>query len=502
MTLLLLFLMGSALILFITKARSPSAYWMASVLIGWFLSMSGLVLFLAKFGGFYYRVNTVLFFNDAIRNFLLQSPLQIGDISRMITIGRSVFIFGLLGLAFTLYFSRPFGKLWKWYALNSLLPLLNIVFYDPVVYKWILSTVERQYTFAIGWVTRGWLVLSALLAFILILWRYKKITIPWIKKQLSFILLGLLGLNGFYFYLGFMGPLQVTDIRTYYVLYSDFSNFNPPLSLFEWYFSILFTGGVSLVSLAAIWRYTRVEKNMGKLDLRLERKIKTADMGTKIFTHALKNQLLTLQVLNKKMEKTLHSAESGPADASRSQLRLQLEQSEAIIHHTLDRLDQLYKSFKTNHLQLRPVSVRELMDSLVVRIRGIPESIRIDCEAPAGDLKILADAGHLSDALHNVIVNAVEAIDSRSEGRVRIKAYSEEKWLVILISDNGKGIEPEKLGEIFDPFYTSKNTNRNWGLGLSYTKQIITGHFGHIDVSSAPGTGTTFQIFLPIYVTD
>ncbi|RRJ65032.1 sensor histidine kinase [Paenibacillus oralis] len=501
MTLLLLFLMGSALILFVTKARSPSAYWMACVLFGWFLSMSGLVLFLAKYGGFYFKVNRVLFFNEAIRNVLLHSPLQIGDISRMITIGRSVFIFGLLGLSITLYLNKPFKKLWKYIALNSFLPILNIVFYDPVVYKWILNTVERKYTFVIGWGTRGWIVLSALAAFYLIWWRYQNITIPWIKKQISFILLGLLALNGFYFYLGFMGPLQVTDIRTYYVLYSDFSNFNPPLTLFEWYFSILFTGGVSLVSLLAIWRYTRVEKNMGKLDLRLERKIKTADMGTKIFTHALKNQLLTLQVLNKKMEKTLKHREER-SDAADLRLLGQIEQSEAIIQHTLDRLDRLYKSFKTNYLQLRPVSAGAFMEELIGSLQGIPDSVRVEYEAPGGDPKILADAVHLSDALHNVIVNAVEAIGSPQGGRVRIEAYSEEKWLVIRINDNGNGIEPEFLGDIFDPFYTSKNTNRNWGLGLSYTKQVVSGHFGQIDVTSAPGAGTTFQIFLPVYITD
>lgn len=501
MTLLLLLLMGAALILFVAKARSPSAYWMACVLFGWFLSMSGLVLFLAKYGGFYFKVNRVLFFNEAIRNVLLHSPLSIGDISRMITIGRSVFIFALLGLAITLYLNKPFKKLWKHYALNSFLPILNIVFYDPVVYKWILNTVERQYTFVIGWITRGWIVLSALVAFVLILRRYRSITIPWIKKQISFILLGLLALNGFYFYLGFMGPLQVTDIRTYYVLYSDFSNFNPPLTLFEWYFSILFTGVVSIVSLLAIWRYTRVENNMGKLDLRLERKIKTADMGTKIFTHALKNQLLTLQVLNKKMEKTaqLQEEQSSAVDL---QLLQQIDQSGAIIQHTLDRLDRLYKSFKTNYLQLRPVSVSALMEELAGSLKGIPDSVRIEFETLQGNPNILADAGHLTEALHNVVVNAVEAIDSDHGGRVRIEAYSEDKWLVIWIIDNGNGIAPEKLGEIFDPFYTSKNTNRNWGLGLSYTKQIVSGHFGHIDVTSVPGAGTTFHLFLPIYITD
>ena len=99
MTILLILLMIAAITLFIAKARNPSAYWMGLVLVGWFLSMSGLILFIAKFGGFYYRVNSVLFFNDTIRNMLLIAPIKIEGISRMLTVGRSLFIFSFIRMS-------------------------------------------------------------------------------------------------------------------------------------------------------------------------------------------------------------------------------------------------------------------------------------------------------------------------------------------------------------------------------------------------------------------
>ncbi|KIL40375.1 hypothetical protein SD70_14185 [Gordoniibacillus kamchatkensis] len=279
MTILLLMLMAASISLFITKAKHPSAYWTGLVLFGWFLSMSGLILFIAKYGGFYYRINTVLFFTDSIRNLLLYSPISIDTISRLITVGRSLFIYSLLGLSITLFYYRPFRQIWRLYLLNTILPLANMIFYDPIVYRWALGLIEPEWTYAIGWITRGWLIVSGLVSIGLMLWRYRRITVPWLKKQVKYILLGVFALVLFYFYLGFLGPLQVTDIRTYYVLYSDFTNYNPPLTVTEWYISIFFTGLLSLISIVFIWRYTAVEKKLGKPDLHLERKLNTANMA-------------------------------------------------------------------------------------------------------------------------------------------------------------------------------------------------------------------------------
>ncbi|GIP35525.1 PAS domain-containing sensor histidine kinase [Paenibacillus sp. J2TS4] len=495
MTILLFLLMLAAITLFITKARNPSAYWMGFVLVGWFLSMAGLILFIAKYGGFYYKVNIVLFFHDSVRNFLLHLPISIEGISRMITVGRSVFIFSLIGLSVSLLYYRPFIKLWKIYALNAIFPLANIVFYDPIIYKWALGAMDREVTYFAGWLTRGWLVVSALISLYLMVKKYRKVTIPWVKKQSKYILLGVFSLVLFYFYLGFLGPLQVFDVRTYYVLYSDFSNFNPPLTLFGWYSSIGLTGILSLVSILSIWRYTEVEKTMGKSDLQLERKLNTANMGARVFTHAIKNQLLMIQLLVQQAKRQAAAeSKSGTLEAENT-----LAKAEGIVSHTLDRLDQLYNSFKTSHLQLRPVSVQALMQMTLERLSLVPEHLWLECELPDRKTMVLVDANHMSEALYNVIINAVEAVKEQKDGWVKISAYVEEKWVLFQIIDNGPGI-PEELQEtIFDPFYTNKNTTKNWGVGLSYAKHVAMGHYGRIHVDSKPGEGSAFQIIIPLY---
>jgi signal transduction histidine kinase len=76
----------------------------------------------------------------------------------------------------------------------------------------------------------------------------------------------------------------------------------------------------------------------------------------------------------------------------------------------------------------------------------------------------------------------------------------EDNWLIIKIEDNGTGIAQDQIDMIFDPFYTNKNTTKNWGVGLSYAKQIVKGHYGDIHVESKPGTGSSFQLLLPIYL--
>ncbi len=488
-------LMVAAIALFITKARNPSAYWMGFVLFGWFLSIAGLILFIAKYGGFYYKVNIVLFFNDDIRNLLLNSPIKIEGISRMITVGRSMFIFSLIGLSLSLLSSRTIWKQWHIYALSLLLALANIIFYDPVIYKEALTVMERHYTYMVGWLTRGWIVISALTAVSIMIWSYRKITIPWVKQQSRFIILGVCSLVLFYFFLGFMGPLQVFDVRTFYVLYSDFSNFNPPLTLIQWYLSIVFTGVLSLISIVSIWKYAEIVNKMGKNDLHLQRKLKTANMGAQVFTHAIKNQLIMMQLLIRQATDQLNRQEApGSVEAL-----IPLEKAAHIADHTLGRLDQLYKSSKSNHLQLKPYAVHKLIDHTLDRTT-VPESIAVEVEVPSEETFVLIDVYHMSEAIHNLLVNAIEAIGDDPKGRIGLVSYVEENWVIIKVTDNGPGIAKELQEGVFDPFYTSKNTTRNWGVGLSYVKHVVLGHYGHIHLDSKGNTGCTFQVIIPLYL--
>ena len=70
--------------------------------------------------------------------------------------------------------------------------------------------------------------------------------------------------------------------------------------------------------------------------------------------------------------------------------------------------------------------------------------------------------------------------------------------IVVEICDNGCGISSEVIPKIFDPFFTTKPLGQGMGLGLSVSHGIITSHGGHIDVTSEPGQGSCFRVFLPV----
>ncbi|MCD4779222.1 MAG: PAS domain S-box protein [Candidatus Omnitrophica bacterium] len=101
----------------------------------------------------------------------------------------------------------------------------------------------------------------------------------------------------------------------------------------------------------------------------------------------------------------------------------------------------------------------------------------------------------IEQALLNIIINASQAI--RKKGQIIIKTKSTSHNILIIISDTGKGIEPEDVDKIFDPFFTTKTLGDGTGLGLSITYGIIQKHGGSIDVTSELDKGTTFTITLP-----
>ncbi|HBE86211.1 MAG TPA: hypothetical protein DDW53_13630 [Lachnoclostridium sp.] len=101
--------------------------------------------------------------------------------------------------------------------------------------------------------------------------------------------------------------------------------------------------------------------------------------------------------------------------------------------------------------------------------------------------------------MYNLAINGYESIleSGRQEKHLSIKVYHERLYVTFEIQDNGRGISRQVQKKIFDPFYTSKNTNNNWGLGLYYVRQIIKHHFGMLKLESTEGEGATFFVAIP-----
>jgi hypothetical protein len=110
----------------------------------------------------------------------------------------------------------------------------------------------------------------------------------------------------------------------------------------------------------------------------------------------------------------------------------------------------------------------------------------------------LPEVEHDSDQIHqvllNLLLNAQQAIDAK--GKIEVAVERKGSTAVIEVKDNGRGISPETLPNIFRPFYTTKGDGT--GLGLSLARRIVEDHHGRIDVTSTVGKGTTFAVVLPL----
>ena len=146
----------------------------------------------------------------------------------------------------------------------------------------------------------------------------------------------------------------------------------------------------------------------------------------------------------------------------------------------------------------------EIVENALSRFRSkYPDaSVEVVLESNAA---VLADKAHLCEAVYNLLINAQEAVDAAergSEGKVSLLSHNERLYTVIEIKDNGTGIPRGLVKKIFDPFYTSKNRNHNWGMGLYYVRAIVKGHLGNLRVESKEGEGSSFYILLPKYADD
>lgn len=125
---------------------------------------------------------------------------------------------------------------------------------------------------------------------------------------------------------------------------------------------------------------------------------------------------------------------------------------------------------------------------------GVSIDVEVAPETPMVD-------GHydaLSRALSNVVLNAIDACDSTGSVRLRVgpSALNGRAAAEIIVEDTGRGIDPDRLAHVFEPYVTTKPGGT--GLGLAIVRQTVLAHDGQIDASSVPGRGTSIRLVLPV----
>ena len=116
---------------------------------------------------------------------------------------------------------------------------------------------------------------------------------------------------------------------------------------------------------------------------------------------------------------------------------------------------------------------------------------------------VLCHAGEINQVFLNIIVNAAHAIEdvvraSGVRGEIGVATRQDGDQVVVSISDTGGGIPEEIRHKVFDPFFTTKDVGRGTGQGLAIARSVVQRHQGRISFESTMGTGTTFEIRLPV----
>jgi heavy metal sensor kinase len=149
-------------------------------------------------------------------------------------------------------------------------------------------------------------------------------------------------------------------------------------------------------------------------------------------------------------------------------------------------------------LQLEEVKIQRLMEDTVELYAHVADDKNVSLNiAPSEELTLMADRNRMRQVLANLLDNAIKY--TPPGGRVDLQALQQDGQAVITVQDSGTGIAAEEAPKIWDRLYRGdqSRSQRGLGLGLSLVKAVVSAHQGRIEVTSAPGTGSVFTIYLP-----
>jgi signal transduction histidine kinase len=233
---------------------------------------------------------------------------------------------------------------------------------------------------------------------------------------------------------------------------------------------------------------------------------KLASLGTMAagMAHEIKNPLVSLRTFTQLLPQRFEDEEFRKKFAS-------------VVPQEIDKINKIAESLlrfgRPHKPELTQINTNEILEEILALFdnEARKSNVRITTKL-AEQPKITADAGQLSQAFVNIILNAIQAMPGGGELTVKTdvgeviklgpSSENEEQEakpvpvIFVEISDTGSGIPEENLKKIFDPFFTTKEVGGT-GMGLPITLRIIEEHHGSIRVKSQVGKGTTFLITLP-----
>jgi signal transduction histidine kinase len=250
--------------------------------------------------------------------------------------------------------------------------------------------------------------------------------------------------------------------------------------------------GLAMVSAVGLIRKSAVVHSHNQ-------RLQSMNAFTSGLAHEIKNPLnamaLTSQYLKQLMEHRRAQAGTPLCEAHE-----EVEKNLGVFREEMERVKTILADFLNFARPVKIVKEKILLKEILQHSVNVfqqeltGKSIALDLHV-GDDFSLIADKMRLQQVFVNLIKNAMEAADGKG-GRITVSAVRKRGMAEISFRDNGKGMTPEQMVHLFEPYFTTKAGGQ--GLGLPICKNIVESHGGNIQAASAPGEGATFTISLPI----
>jgi nitrogen fixation/metabolism regulation signal transduction histidine kinase len=216
--------------------------------------------------------------------------------------------------------------------------------------------------------------------------------------------------------------------------------------------------------------------------------------------HEIKNPLTPIRLSAERMRQKLMPAMSDPKDAQ------MLERATETIVQQVEAMKEMVNAFseyaRAPRLEMANVALNRMVIEVsdLYRAQGAIGGVRLKVDLDSGLESVVADPGRLRQLLNNLLTNAVEALEGRADGSIvvstRRAVRGDNEVARITVEDNGPGFQRELIGQVFDPYVTTKA--KGTGLGLAIVRKIVEEHGGQIEATNRAEGGAQVRIDLPL----
>ncbi|RJX39645.1 sensor histidine kinase [Paenibacillus pinisoli] len=482
------------------KSKNMITISLIGIIFGWLISIFSYLFYLSKFNVYWAVFNDFYNFSKGTWNRIVLENFDALILIRLLNFGILLFLFSFLLFSISFTHSRSRINKLYYYIPLAILFIVQLCYYDPFIqlklqnyffsYEYASGMNYKRVTTIIDIIFQCTKFAQIIITFsLLIHYLIKNFRIHFIRQYTIFNIMCLFPITIIHIMMFWWAPavlIRATQIDSFH------NYLKPPMNAILFKYNIFTI--ISLIAFAAMVfafsRYQTKQKQHHVEADEINKRINTASLGVKAFTHSIKNHLLAIR------SETEYLKEKFKDDAD---TLYSLELIFKSCYYSYDMINNASSKLESIDIVLKPVKLHIPVELALQKLSSKDQAVNIEVIRLSHGSKALLDTSHMTEVCFNIIKNAIEAMHQTSDKQLTITIEDQDQWGCISIEDNGPGIPPENMNEIFSPFFSTKSSVSNWGVGLSYCHKIVTSHQGKIEVHSTVNKGTSFKILLPLY---